>query len=82
MENHTLSVPSENATIRSLISIDNIIQSPVGVTTAVSVGLSTQVGISTALKYFLNDVSEIAGKSLLRIEDEIFKSKFSWCWFN
>jgi len=69
---HTLSVPSENATIRSLISIDNIIQSPVGVTTVISVGLSTEVGISTDI-VFLNDVSEIAGKSLLKIEDEILK---------
>ena len=44
----------------------------VGVTTVISVGLTTQVGISTDL-IFLNDVSEIAGKSLLRIEDEIIK---------
>ena len=27
--NHTLSVPSDDATIRSIITIDNIIQSPV-----------------------------------------------------
>ena len=70
--NHTLSVPSDDATIRTLISIDNIIQSPVGVSTVVSVGLSSEVGISTDT-IFLNDVSEIAGKSLLRIEDEIIK---------
>ena len=70
--NHTLSVPSDDATIRALISIDNMIQSPIGVSTVVSVGLSTEVGISTD-KIFLNNVSEIAGKSLLRIEDEIIK---------
>ena len=70
--NHTLSVPADDATIRTLISIDNIIQSPVGVSTVVSVGLSSEVGISTDT-IFLNDVSEIAGKSLLRIEDEIIK---------
>ena len=70
--NHTLSVPSDDATIRTLISIDNIIQSPVGVSTVVSVGLSSEVGISTDT-IFLNDISEIAGKSLLRIEDEIIK---------
>ena len=69
---HTLSVPSENATIRSLISIDNIIQSPLGITTAISVGLASTVGVGST-SIFLNDVSEIAGKSLLRIEDEIFK---------
>ena len=69
---HTLSVPSENATIRALISIDNIIQSPIGISTVVSVGLSTEVGISTDIISF-NDASEIAGKSLLRIENEIIK---------
>ena len=70
--NHTLSVPSENATIRSLISIDNVIQSPLGITTAISVGLTTAVGVgSTAI--FLNNISDIQGKSLIRIEDEIFK---------
>ena len=52
---NTLSVPSENATIRSLITIDNIIQSPLGITTAISVGLSTNVGISTTI-VFLNDI--------------------------
>ena len=69
---HILTVPSENATIRSLISIDNVIQSPVGITTVISVSLSTQVGISTDI-VFLNDTSKIAGKSLLKIEDEILK---------
>ena len=43
---HTLSVPSENATIRSLITIDNIIQSPLGITTAISVGLASTVAVS------------------------------------
>ena len=70
--NHTLSVPSKDATIRTLITVDNIIQSPVGITTVISVGLSTQVGISTN-SIFLNDVSDIEGKSLLRIESEILK---------
>ena len=69
---HTLSVPSENATIRSLISIDNVIQSPIGISTVVSVGLSTEVGISTDI-VSLNDASEITGKSLLRIDNEIIK---------
>ena len=69
---NTLSVPSENATIRSLITIDNIIQSPIGITTAISVGLTTEVGISTTI-VFLNDTSEISGKSLFKIEDEIIK---------
>ena len=69
---HTLSVPSENATIRSLISIDNVIQSPLGITTAISVGLASTVGVGST-SIFLNDVSEIEGKSLLRIQDEIFK---------
>ena len=69
---NSLSVPSENATIRSLITIDNIIQSPIGITTAISVGLTTEVGISTTI-VFLNDTSEISGKSLFKIEDEVIK---------
>ena len=69
---NTVSVPPDDATIRGLISIDNMIQSPVGFSTVVSVGLSTAVGLSTDI-IFLNDVSEIAGKSLLKIEDEIIK---------
>ena len=66
------SVPSEDATLRSLITIDNIIQSPVGITTVISVGLSTALGASNNV-ILLNDVSEILGKSLLKIEDEIIK---------
>ena len=69
---NTVSVPPDDATIRGLISIDNMIQSPVGFSTVVSVGLSTAVGLSTDI-VFLNDVSEISGKSLLKIEDEIVK---------
>ncbi len=69
---HTLSVPSDDATIRTLISIDNVIQSPIGITTAILVGLASTVGVAST-SIFLNDVSEIAGKSLLRIENEIIK---------
>ena len=69
---NTVSVPPDDATIRGLISIDNMIQSPVGFSTVISVGLSTAVGLSTDI-IFLNDVSEISGKSLLKIEDEIVK---------
>ena len=69
---NTIFVPSDDATIRTLISIDNMIQSPVGFSTIISVGLSTAVGLSTDI-IFLNDVSEISGKSLIQIEDEIVK---------
>jgi len=69
---HILTVPSDDATIRTLISIDNVIQSPLGITTAISVGLGTTVGVGST-SIFLNDISEIAGKSLLKIEDEIIK---------
>ena len=69
---NTLSVPSEDATIRSLITIDNIIQSPIGISTIISVGLSTALGASNNV-ILLNDISEILGKSLLKIEDEIIK---------
>ncbi len=70
--NHALSVPSDDGTIRSIITIDNIIQSPVAITTAISVNMVSGVSISTDRAY-LNDVSNIQGKSLLRISDEIIK---------
>ena len=69
---HSFSASPVNSSIRALISIDNVIQSPVGVTTAISVGLATTVGVGST-SIFLNDISDISGKSLLRIEDEILK---------
>ena len=68
---HSLSVESELATSRCLITVDNIIQSPLS-RKDISVGLSTQVGLTTTTIY-LNDISKIQGKSLLKIENEIFK---------
>ena len=70
--NHTLSVPADDATIRSIITIDNIIQSPVAISTAISVNMVSGISISTDRAY-LNDVSDIQGKSLLRISNEIVK---------
>jgi len=68
---HSLSVESELATSRCLITIDNIIQSPLS-RKSVSVGLSTQVGLTTTIIY-LNNISKIQGKSLLKIDNEIIK---------
>ena len=56
---NTLSVPSDDASIRTLISIDNMIQSPLGVTTAISVGLATEVGISTNIIFLPRIASEL-----------------------
>ena len=66
---HTLSVNSREASIRSLITIDNIIQSPLGKKLTV-LGLSTSVGIGST-QIFLNDISKLSGNSLLEINDEI-----------
>jgi len=68
---HSLSVESNLASSRCLITIDNIIQSPLSKKN-ISVGLSTQVGLTTTTIY-LNDISKIQGKSLLKIENEIIK---------
>ena len=68
---HSLSVESELATTRCIITIDNVIQSPLS-RKDISVGLTTEVGLSTSIIY-LNDVSKIQGKSLIKIENEIIK---------
>ena len=66
---HTLSVNSREASIRSLITIDNVIQSPLGKKSTV-LGLSTSVGIGST-EIFLNDISKVSGNKLLKINDEI-----------
>jgi len=68
---HSLSVESELATSRCFITVDNIIQSPLS-RKDILVGLSTQVGLTTTTIY-LNDISKIQGKSLIKIENEIVK---------
>ena len=68
---HSLSVESELATSRCLITVDNIIQSPLS-RKDITVGLSTQVGLTTTTIY-LNNISKIQGKSLIKIENEIVK---------
>ena len=68
---HSLAVPSDLATSRSIITVDNIIQSPVA-RKDVSIGLSQAVGIGSTT-VTVNDISNIKGKSLIKIEDEILK---------
>ena len=68
-DNHSLSVNAREASLRSLITIDNIIQSPLGKKLTV-LGLSTSVGIGST-QIFLNDISKVSGNSLLKINDEI-----------
>ena len=69
--NHTLEVHTEVATNRSFISIDNVIQSPLA-RKILPLTLSTQVGISTDI-ILLHDVSDIKGKDIIRINDELIK---------
>ena len=68
-DNHSLSVNAREASLRSLITVDNIIQSPLGKKLTV-LGLSTSVGIGST-QIFLNDISKVSGNSLLKINDEI-----------
>ena len=69
---HTFSVPSESATIRTMISLDNIIQSPLSSKLDVSVGLQTAVGIGTTTIY-LEDATSIESNSLIKIQEEYIK---------
>jgi len=71
---HSLEVSSDLANTRSLITIDNVIQSPVS-RKDIQVSLSDAVGIGSTIVY-LNDISKITGNSLLKIEDEIIKVTF------
>jgi len=69
--NHTLEVHTEVATNRSFISIDNVIQSPLA-RKILPLTLSSQVAISTN-RVFLHDISDLKGKDLIKINDEIMK---------
>ena len=69
---HTFAVPEELAATRALITIDNMIQSPLTSNMDVSVGLQTAVGIGTTT-IFLADAKKIVGNSLLKIEGEVLK---------
>ena len=69
--NHTLEVHTDVATNRSFISIDNIIQSPLA-RKILPLTLSSQVAISTN-RVFLHDISDLKGKDLLKINDEVMK---------
>jgi len=68
---HTLSVDTSVANTRALITIDNVIQSPL-FRKNVSTGLSTEVGIgSTTIA--LTGITSISTNTLLQINDEILK---------
>tara|TARA_R100000008_G_scaffold86370_1_gene79149 strand:+ start:2735 stop:16369 length:13635 start_codon:yes stop_codon:yes gene_type:complete len=69
---HTFSVDSDIATKRVMISIDNILQSPLAFKKDVTIGLATAVGVGTETIY-LNDVSSIEGDSILKIQNELVK---------
>ena len=69
--NHTLEVHGDVATIRSFISIDNVIQSPLA-KKILPLTLSSQVSIGTD-RVFLHDTSNIKGKDLIQINNEIMK---------
>ncbi len=68
---HTFSVPPRDATARNLILVDNIIQSPLA-RRAISLELSAPVGIGSTVIY-VTDATQLAGKSIVQINDEIIK---------
>jgi hypothetical protein len=70
---HTLSVDTSLANTRALITIDNVIQSPL-FRKNVSTGLSTAVGVgSTTIT--LTGITSISTNTLLQINSEILKVK-------
>ena len=68
---HSLSVESELAITRGLITIDNMIQSPIA-RKDITVGLSSAIGAAHA-EIYVNDPTKFVGNSLLKVDDEIFK---------
>ena len=70
----SISTEEELATTRSIITVDNIIQSPIAVKpVGVAITMSEAVGIGST-QITVSDVSKIQGKSLLRFGDgEIVK---------
>ncbi len=68
---HTFSVPSADATARSLILIDNMIQSPLSNKT-IPLELSAAVGIGSTQVY-VEDATKLKGRSLVKINDELIQ---------
>ena len=68
---HSFATESDLANTRAIITIDNVIQSPIG-RKDVTVGLTTAVGIGST-QITVNDVSNIQGSTLIKINKELLK---------
>ena len=68
---HTFAVPTELATNRTLITIDNVIQSPLTFKKNIPLQLSTAVG-SGSTQVFLHNISRVSA-GLIKIENELIK---------
>lgn len=68
---HSLSVDDTVALTRGIITIDNVIQSPLS-RKDISVSLSNAVGIGST-ELFVNDPSKFVGNDLVKIDEEIFR---------
>ena len=69
---HTFTVTENVSTNRTLISLDNVIQSPISFNKQINLELDEAVGIGST-DIYLKNISEVSGGSLLKIEDELFK---------
>ena len=69
---HTFAVPSELATNRTMISIDNVIQSPISFNKGVALGLARAVGIGST-QITLSDTSKVQGNDIIKIKNELIK---------
>ena len=70
-DGHTFSVPTTGATARSMILVDNIMQSPLA-RRPIPLTLSAPIGVSTDLVY-VTDSTKLEGKTFVQINNEIIK---------
>ena len=70
-DGHTFSVPPTGSTARSMILVDNIIQSPLA-RRPIPLTLSAPIGVSTDLVY-VTDSTKIEGNSFVQVNNELIK---------
>ena len=70
-DGHTFSVPSTDSTVRSMILVDNVMQSPLA-RRPIALSLSSPIGVSTDLVY-VTDTTKLEGNSFVQVNNELIK---------